>query len=85
MEGANEFYNNSWRLHYLTPNDEFAYVIWVGLTQSVDRTKLTSLKQGAILPTNNYQTWTATSALLGFLACWSTLQILDMSLHNHVG
>ena len=56
MEGANEFYNNSWRLHYLTPNDEFAYVIWVSLTQSVDRTKLTSLKQGAILPTNNYQT-----------------------------
>lgn len=56
MEGANEFYNNSGRLHYLTPNDEFACVIWVGLTQSVDRTKLTSFKQEAILLANNHQT-----------------------------
>ena len=56
MEGANEFYSNSGRFHYLTPNDEFACVIWVGLTQSVDRTKLTSLKQEAILLANNHQT-----------------------------
>lgn len=47
--------------------------------------RLTSPEQEGILPANSHQTSAATWALLRFLGCWSTLQILDRYLHKHVG